>query len=624
MTNRKYQIKTNDITKGLFIYACDFETTTAAVSTEETRVWSFCFDRVGEFKPEIFPDISDFWKFCGDPKRGITKRLYFHNLKFDGEFILYSALHDYGFTTAISETGQMRKDKELIEKEIVYAISDVGQWYFISFVYHGCKVEVRDSLKIMPIPLAKIGNNICTKYRKSDMNYDDKRSLADCSQADIEYIKNDVLVLSEALDRLMMLHDEKTPFGEIHSLTIGGACWQRFKQTKWGDNNLIAVHLDKEILPAGAGSLTMDEYIRKGYRGGYCYVNKKYQGEILNEFGFTADVNSLYPYVMESKRSGYVYPIYKGKYERGPLQESVLLDPEKYFYVRVLVSFRIREGFVPTVQKKNSFMFLSNLYLESSAVYDGKLQQYVGEPHEIELTFAKDDFILFLEHYEIIKMTVLDYIVFGTDPELCDQYIEKMSEIKIQARKEGNEGVATIAKLFSNNLYGQFAKGDNSSFKICEMTDEQIANYVIVEDHNKKVNNIAIGAAVTAHARDYQIRTIQRNIEIFRYSDTDSLHCVGHPIRFKGPIDKTAYGAYDIENQWSRARFIRQKTYIEESLNGYWTICAAGMTIRQKEYFRQHYNFEDFKTGLSITGGKLQPQRVRGGVILKEVDFTLK
>ena len=621
---RKYQIKTNDITKGLFIYACDFETTTAAVSTEKTRVWSFCVDRVGEFKPEIFPDISDFWNFCGDPKRGITKRLYFHNLKFDGEFILYSALHDYGFTTAISETGQMRKDKELIEKEIVYAISDVGQWYFISFVYHGCKVEIRDSLKIMPLPLVKIGKNICTKYKKSAMDYDDKRSLADCSSADIEYIKNDVLVLSEALDKLLMLHDEKTPFGEIHSLTIGGACWQQFKKTWWGENNLIAVHLDKEILPAGAGSLTMDEYIRKGYRGGYCYVNKKYQGEIINSFGFTADVNSLYPYVMLSKKSGYVYPVSRGTYVSGELPENILTDPGKYFYVRVLVSFRIRPGYVPTVQKKNSFMFLSNLYLESSAVYDSKTKQYIGKPQEIELTLAKDDFILFLEHYEIISLKYLDYIVFCTDSQVCDRYIEQMSEIKIQARKEGNEGVATIAKLFSNNLYGQFAKGDNSSFKICKFTDEEIANYVIIEDHNKKVNNIAIGAAVTAHARDYQIRTIQRNIDIFRYSDTDSLHCVGAVNRFKGPIDKTEYGAYDIENIWSRSRFIRQKTYIEESLNGYWTICAAGMTIRQKDYFRKHYNFEDFKEGLSITGGKLQPKRVKGGVILKEVDFTLK
>ena len=79
MKPRKYDVKTNDIEKGLFIYACDFETTTASISTETTRVWSFCVDRVGEYQPEIFPDISDFFRFCGDPKRGIQKRLYFHN-----------------------------------------------------------------------------------------------------------------------------------------------------------------------------------------------------------------------------------------------------------------------------------------------------------------------------------------------------------------------------------------------------------------------------------------------------------------------------------------------------------------------------------------------------------------
>ena len=33
---------------------------------------------------------------------------------------------------------------------------------------------------------------------------------------------------------------------------------------------------------------------------------------------------------------------------------------------------------------------------------------------------------------------------------------------------------------------------------------------------------------------------------------------------------------------------------------------------------------EDFKEGLHISGGKLQPKRIPGGVILREVDFTLK
>ena len=146
----------------------------------------------------------------------------------------------------------------------------------------------------------------------------------------------------------------------------------------------------------------------------------------------------------------------------------------------------------------------------------------------------------------------------------------------------------------------------------------------MIDEHNKKVNNIAIGAAITAHARFYQINTIQANYSRFRYSDTDSLHCTGSPTDFVGPVDPARYGAYDIEATWTRARFVRQKTYIEELQDGSWNICAAGMTAKQKDFFRENHNFDDFRPGLHITGGKLQPVRIPGGVILKDVDFTLK
>lgn len=630
-------VKRSDIEHDIRFYAADFETTTGAISKEMTRVWSFCYDEIGHYEPKIYSDISHFFEFCGNVELGWKKRIYFHNLKFDGEFILYSALNDYGFRTAIDPvSGSMRKSKDIIEKEIVYAISDVGQWYFISFVLNGCRIEIRDSLKLLPLRLEQIGKDICTKYKKTDMNYDTKASLSDCTPEDIAYIKNDVLVLSEALDKVLMLHDEKTPFGPVHSLTIGGACWQKFKETVYGEMKNISVKLNETNLPPESGSLDMDHYIRKGYRGGYCYVNEKYANVPINEKGFTADVNSLYPFAMCTKYSGFVLPYGKGMYVKGRVPSKYVESDSYYFYARINVSFQLRKGYVPTIQKKHSFMFLDNLYLNCSRPYNSALKEYVGDYQKIELTLAKDDFILFMQHYEIYEIEYLDYIVFSTAAGLCDPYIEAMSEIKIQATKDKNRGIRTISKLFSNNLYGQFSKSDNSSFKVAEIeATDGATHYHTIDEHEKKVTNIAIGAAITAHARFYQINTIQNNFEIFRYSDTDSLHCVGDPSQFKGKIDATEYGAYDIENTWKRARFIRQKTYIEECepagpmcetcrTHCNWNICAAGMTEKQKDYFRENHNFDDFKPGLKIVGGKLQPLHVKGGVILKDVDFTLK
>lgn len=618
-------VQTNDIETNLRLYAADFETTTGAISSDSTRVWAFAYDEIGKFDPQIFGSISDFFDFCGNIDFGLKKRIYFHNLRFDGEFILYSALNDYGFRVAIDPvSGSMRKSKDLIENEIIYAISDTGQWYFIAFVYRGCKIEIRDSLKLLPLTLEQIGKSICTRYKKSAMNYDDKKSFEDCTESDIEYIKNDVLVLSEALDKMLCLHEEKTPFGAIHSLTIGGACWAMFKNTQYGEMKNIMIKLDEMAIPANTGYSNADEYIRQGYRGGFCYVNKEIENKEINKPGFTADVNSLYPFSMCTKYSGFVLPYGKGKFERGKVRDEWLSNDSYYFYARILVSFRLRPGFVPTVQKKHTFLFQDNIYLESSKAYNGKLKKYVGDYQKIELTLAKDDYILFFRHYEIFGFEPLDYIVFTTAGGLCDPYIEKMSEIKITATNEKNTGVRTIAKLFSNSIYGQFAKGKNSSFKIAEIGDDSALHFHTIDEYNKKVTNIAIGAAVTAHARFYQINTIQQNFSRFCYSDTDSLHCIGDPSEFVGRVDPTEYGAYDIENTWTRARFVRQKTYIEENTDGNWTICAAGMTPKQKEIFRENFDFNDFKPGLKITGGKLIPVHVPGGVILRDTDFTLK
>ena len=613
----QYRNVKNDDSYNFRIYAADFETTTGAVNPDKTCVWSFCVDEVGKYEPEIFGSIDDFMNFCKDQTRGIRKRIYFHNLKFDGQFILYHLLHVLNYQTAIVD-GEMIPPRKLLNGECVYVVSDVGQWYYIAFKTNNVLIEVRDSLKILPFTLKEIGNSFCKRFKKSEMNYDEKTSLADCTKEDIEYIKNDVLVLSEAISFLTHANGEESVFKPIHSLTIGGACLQEFKTKNYGENKNIMIRLSETEVPFECDYANADAYIRAAYRGGYCYVKKGIEGREIKKPGFTADVNSLYPFVMCWKYSGNAYPYGKGVFKTGKPSKVAFTDDSYYFYMRVKVSFKVRDGYVPTIQKKNSFLYLQNAYLESSSMMDYKTGKYIGKPRIIEMTFSKDDFILFCEHYKILKIEYLDHIEFRTSTGIFDEYIEEFAKIK----RESKGAVRTLSKLFQNNLYGQMAKSDNSSYKLVKNGGGGLA-FEIVEAHNKKTVNIAIGAAITSKARFYQITNIQKNITRFCYSDTDSLHCIGDPSEFVGRIDETEYGAYKIENQWNRAKFVRQKTYIEELTDGTLNICAAGMTPEQKDKFRREYTFEDFKRGLTIKGGKLKPKAVEGGVILEEVDFTI-
>lgn len=605
---------------GFRMFACDFETTTAKWRKDQTKVWSFCVDEVGKYEPMIYGSIEDFFDFCSNVSFGTKKRMYFHNLKFDGQFILYHLLHCLGFKTALNEsTGEMVKLEKVMNGEVTYLISDTGQWYYIGFRINNVLVEVRDSLKILPFTLAQIGKAFCTKYKKSTMEYDDHTTLEDCSESDIDYIKNDVLVLSEGLSFIMKTNGEESPFNAIHSLTIGGACLQRFKQLNYGEYNHIGIELNKMLLPESSNSSDGDQYIRRAYRGGYCYVNETIERKTLNQKGFTADVNSLYPFAMCTKYSGNSFPFGQGKFKTGKPPADRFESDVYYFYLRVKVMFELKDGFIPTVQKKNSYLFKQNEYLKSSRAMDFKSGRYVGKPLMVEMTFSKDDFILFCRHYNIIKIEYLDYIEFTTANGLFDFYIEEFAKIK----QESKGATRSLAKLFSNNLYGQLSKSDNSSFKIAVESPDGSLGYKIVRGSGKKIVNIAIGACITAKARRYQIETIQNNIERFCYSDTDSLHCIGSSEDFVGTVDDKQYGAYKIESIWNKAKFVRQKTYIEELNDGTLNICCAGMTEKQKDIFRNEHTFEDFDIGLVIKGGKLRPRTVKGGVILEEVDFTL-
>lgn len=638
--NRKGIVKKDDSENWRY-YAADFESTTGTWKKDETWVWSFAVDEVGKYKPEIYGDIESFFIFCGDHIRGNKKRIYFHNLKFDGNFILWNLLNVRGFRNALRDNGsRMEKLLKIEPGEVTYAISDTGQWYYIGFRMNDCLVEVRDSLKILPFTLEQVGKSFCKKYHKTQMDYNEKTSLADCTPEDIQYILNDVLVLSEALSFIMQTNGEESPFEPIHSLTIGGACLQQFKETVYGDGKRIMPNLTEHEVPKDTNRNNFDDYIRGAYRGGYCYVDENIQGKTLTCPGYTADVNSLYPFVMCTEYSGSRYPIGSGCFREGKPEER-LNGEGFYYYMRVNIAFALKPGYVPTVQKKNSLFFQANMYLTSSRYYDFKRKCYTGKPRMIELYFSKDDWELFQVHYQILEIEYLDHIWFYTAPNIFDEYIKRYAKIK----QESKGAVRSLAKLFSNNLYGQMAKSDNSTFKVATPEGEELG-FRQVESHQKKTVNIAIGAAITAKARRYQIETIQNNRWNFCYSDTDSLHCIGHPEEFKGRTDDKIYGAYKIESTWKKARYVRQKTYIEEwsdemirketeGMNAaevgdyflrkkYLNICAAGMTEEQKQRFRDQFEFNDFEVGLTIPGGKLKPKLVKGGVILEEVDFTIR
>lgn len=631
--------------KRVFVnYSADFETTVFD-GQEFTEVWLAGFVKVGasESSIRIQHSIHEFLTALFELDENIN--VFFHNLKFDGTFILNYLLKTkgfkYGLTTIDNENVQMKSPYKLNHKEFTTLISDKGVWYSLTLKYKSKLIRFIDSYKILPFSLKAIGEAFQTQHQKLEMEYIGERySGCNISESERLYFINDLMVLSESLDIMFNRGYNKT--------TIGSNCFEKFK-TYYDDElfnslfpDLYEIKLDEKIFD----SKTVGHYINKSYRGGWVYVNPIYQDKIVYD-GVTVDANSLYPSQMHSL-SGNFYPIGKPKFFDKEIP-SFLNDKdfsEFYYFVRFKTKFKIKENHLPFVQIKGTLKYNGREMLTSSVVvHDGvKFDDYVV------LTMTCVDFELFLEHYDVFELKILDGCYFKSAIGLFDEYIDNFYEQKANAIDKVNR---TIPKLFLNNLYGQFSKYIDSSFKIGYLKDDVI-HYGVQHEEKKKPGFIAIGSAITSYSRNTTIRLAQKNINTFCYADTDSLHCnCGSESLIDVPVDDKKLTFWKVEKRWKRGWFHRTKSYIEtEIVNNkeIYEITCAGMGKKSKEllkraleydgnvlqdnfykklndeeknFIEQGKKLEDFKKGL-IVSGNLKAKTIIGGIVLKESSFILR
>lgn len=647
-------------------YVADFETTVSYdTSTQtQTEVWSVAMCEVGNINPDgvtVWNNINDWFKKLFHVKHNC--KIYFHNLSFDGSFILNFLLREPQFKQAYyydekEDTYYPIDDKEMENNTYKYTISSMGQWYDITIKQGGKFIRFYDSLKLLPFNLRAIGKAFNTKFQKLEMEYrGERRAGGYITDEEMNYIKNDVLVLSEALDIM---------FKQGHtSQTIGSCCLKDFRNQisesffKEMFPNLGEIEIPQELI-SDKFHTTADGFIRQAYKGGWCYLVKGKEDKMYTN-GITADVNSLYPSVMHSE-SGNRYPIGKPAFWVGnEIPESVIKN-EYYYFIRVRTEFKIRKGFLPCIQIKGNAFYKPNEWLETSDVLNSN-GQYTnifydenGEPQRttVDLTLTMTDWKLINDHYHLFNTQIIGGCYFATELGLFDKYINFWRNVK----ENSTGAMRTLAKLFLNNLYGKLASNDDSSFKVVHLNDEGALSFQICEAHEKKLISVACGAAVTSYARNFTIRHAQMNYygkskRGFIYADTDSIHCDLTADELRGiDVHPTKFLHWKLESSWDKAYFHRQKTYIEhvvaENLEPiaepYNNIVCAGMgkrckelfnanlegkteienmTENEKEFLQTKRTYKDFKKGLLVPS-KLTAKQIQGGVLLKETTFEMR
>ena len=637
----------------------DFETTVYD-NQENTEVWASAVVELHHENVDIFHSIDDTFNYFKSLKSNII--CYYHNLKFDGAFWLSYFLTVLHYEQAYEQIDDNPNHvcwldtKYMKNKSVKYSISDRGQWYTIIVKVNDYYIEFRDSLKLLPFSVKKIGKSFGTKHKKLDMEYKGFR-YAGCVITDEEkkYISNDVLVVKEALEIM---------FEQGHKeLTIGSCCLKEYKKIigKYDYETFFPDLYDIELTEK-YGAKTVGDYIRKSYRGGWCYLVKGKENKVY-EKGTTADVNSLYPSMMSSE-SGNKYPIGKGCFWSGNYIPDKAL--KNYYFVRIKTRFYLKKNKLPFIQIKNNLLYKGTESLETSDVYDVKTDKYYryytdkdNNVHDtrVELTLTMTDFELIKEHYELVDFEILDGCWFYSMVGIFDEYIDKYKKIKT----ESTGAVRESAKLFLNNLYGKMASSKNSSFKIAYVKEDKSLGYIPVAEYNKQAGYIPVGSAITSYARNFTIRAAQKNYHGvdkrgFIYADTDSIHCDLEPQEIKGiEVHDTDFCKWKLESCWDEAIFTRQKTYIEhithENLKPieepFYNIKCAGMpqrckdlfnlsmsgftpseddtsfTEKEKEFLKTKRTIKDFKVGL-VVPSKLLPKTIQGGVLLCETNYEMR
>lgn len=548
-------------------YSFDFET---VVNEDETRVWLWGAYNIDSKKFEYGSSIDSFMqRFSGYNCNG-----YFHNLKFDIQFIFYW-LFKNGYKHVTSKTPR--------KGEFTTLISDMGAFYSATIMFtNGVKLNLYDSLKIIPMSVAEIPAAFGFEIEKLSIDYNMVRELDHVpSKEEIEYVRHDVEIVGMAIDEMHKRGQKK--------LTTASNAMADFKKR-------VGKEQFNELFPQIP--ISVDRDIRKSYKGGWTYLNPEYKDKQLG-VGAVYDVNSMYPWAMRDCMLPYGIPIYyECKYEE---------DEEYPLYVQCFqAAFELKPNKYPSVQIKGSIRFSETEYIIKT------------DDTGALLCMTSVDYKLFLDNYDIKWIEYLGGYKFKSKVGIFEEYINYWYGEKTNNKHSGNMPMYLLSKLMLNSLYGKFGSNPIKRSKYPYLEKESgIVKYEYGIPEEGKTAYVAVASFITSYARDKIIRTAIACGDRFVYADTDSVHVVGEEIP-DIDIDEYRLGAFKRESTFETAKFHRAKCYIE-SINGKLEKKCAGLPAKA----RDHFNFETMEPG-EVFDGKLVPKNVKGGVVLVDRKFTIK
>lgn len=614
------------------LYTVDFETLTeesVKQNNDTTRIWAFGMMNI--FNESEYYECTTMEEAVALMCENAPCTCYYHNVKFDSSYLL-----DY-FLKNGYEWVEERKD--LAPYKFTTLISDTGVFYSLEFmcVVKGVvkSVKILGSEKLIPGSVDKIAKDLKLPILKLEIDYNLYREVGhQLTKEESEYLKHDVWIMALALRGFFEKGYTK--------MTIGGCSLNEYKK-------IITEEMFSRTFPVLEEDV--DWFCRQSYKGGWTYKSDFMQDEI--GFFMVFDVNSLYPSRMRYCLMPWGQPIYyKGNYEKD--------DKYPLYIQHIFFEFELKPNHLPCIQLKHTRSFAQNEYLHTS---NGEL---------VELFVTNVDLDLIKDQYNIYNVTYVDGMKFRGAFHLFDTFIDKFAKEKIMSKENDDTTGYLSSKLIQNNLYGKFGTNPLCGKKRPYLGDDNCVHFEMLPEEVRDSVYVPIACFTTAYGRALTIRTAQEvednyflhgTPQRFLYADTDSIHITTTDFEIPRYIDCDSYklGKWDLELIGCKARYIRQKTYIELAVdkdeleklarrNGLkldkftfsefcssntpnkarlvekaWKrksvqkVTCAGMSAK----LHDKVTFDNFIQG-TVYNGNLKSKRIDGGVILLSTDFKIK
>lgn len=544
------------------VYVADFETIKNPDGS--MRVWLADLCDIDTLYHYTTLTLDEFMGFLFGQREAT---IYFHNLKFDGTYLI-SWLYAHGY--------EYTEEKEGANLTYNFLVTDKSSWFMGRIIGpHNECINVRDSLKKIPQPVAKIAKAYNLPMSKGEIDYTMARDYDYVpTPNEISYVQRDTEIVARALvihlnQGMAKLTAPADALAEFRALTPNN---EEFMVTKYW-----ATHMSEE------------KFVRKSYIGGISWVNPDIEGEVLGG-GNVYDYNSMYPSVMLKYPMPYGYPI------------------KAYGGLPKGFSMGVFNCNVDILRKPGKLACFRN-----PKTNKWENEAYTG--HAIMTTVDIDN--VKKNYYGTIE--ILDGLAWKGVKGVFDSYIDKWAAIKVESGRNGNKAMKTIAKLFLNSLYGKFGTNPERCHKIPYFKDD-ILHWKLGEKEIGKAFSVPIASFITAYARKELVDGANGCKDFLVYTDTDSLHFITDKDHFpQSRVNDNELGYWKRESTFIKSKYLRQKTYVEVQEDGSLNVVACGLPAECRKYV----TFDNFVIGAQYPG-KLRPTQRVGGCELVETYFTVR